>query len=187
MCFGIALGALVILSLVVAAHTARAQNPPAEKVIHNFRPATGYYPRGMTRDAAGNLYVATLNGGSNASCVRGCGNILKVSPSRVATELYAFISGTPKTSPAPFGPTLGAKGILYGVTAGGGHYKVGSVLELAPSGTEKTLHNFDPATGDGYYPSSGLTVDVTGNLYGATATGGGTIGCKGEAVASLTR
>src|SRR5580658_4751020 len=64
MCFGIALGALIIMSLVGAPHTVSAQNATAESLVYNFVPATGYEPTGLIHDATGNLYVATDYGGS---------------------------------------------------------------------------------------------------------------------------
>jgi uncharacterized repeat protein (TIGR03803 family) len=172
MCFGIALGALVIMSLVGVAPTVRAQNAPAMKVVYNFRQATGYYPTGVIRDTAGNLYVATRNGGTNGYCLRGCGTILRVSPSGGATVLYAFPPGSPNAGPTPNGLTLDAKGILYGVTVGGGHFQVGSVFKLAPSGTEKTIYNFQKSGEGGYLPNSSLTIDSAGNFYGVTYFGG---------------
>jgi uncharacterized repeat protein (TIGR03803 family) len=180
MCFGIALGALMILSLAGAVHTVRAQDPPAEKVAYSFRPVTGYYPTGVIGDPAGNLYVATDYGGSDESCIRGCGNILKVSPSGQATELYAFTHGSPKNKygPIPTGLTRDAKGIFYGTTGGGGRYGLGSVFKLTPSGDEGTLHSFGSGT-DGAGPSRGPTIDSAGNLYGTTQFGGGSANCLG--------
>jgi uncharacterized repeat protein (TIGR03803 family) len=173
-CVGTALGALVILSLAGVAHTVRAQDPAAEKVVFNFRPLIGYFPSGVIRDAAGNLYVATSLGGSNGNCVDGCGNILKLNhPDGRATVLYTFTS-VGGEYPGPSVLTRNASGNLYGTTDQGGQYESGSVFELTSAGVEKTLHTFDPETGDGQYPYSGLTMDSTGNLYGATLYGGGT-------------
>jgi uncharacterized repeat protein (TIGR03803 family) len=185
--FGIALSALIILIVVGAALTVRAQNTPAEKVIYNFKPATGYFPTGVIRDAAGNLYVATDEGGSNGSCVRGCGNILKVSPTGGPTPLYTFEPGAPKSGPGPTGLIRDSTGILYGATASGGHFLGGSIFKLAPSGVEKTIYNFDPSTGDGYFPDSAMTMDSAGNLYGATQFGGGTNGGGYGTIYKVTR
>jgi uncharacterized repeat protein (TIGR03803 family) len=177
--FGTALGALIVLSLVAVAHTVRAQSPAAEKVVYNFRPATGYYPTGVINGTAGNLYVATMEGGSNQRCTGGCGNILKLSPPGKATELYAFTPGVANSAPDPVGLTRDTKGVLYGTTFQGGRFSRGSVFKLAPSGVQKTLHNFDPTAGDGYYPGSGVSIDSAGNLFGTTGFGGGT-GCGGD-------
>jgi uncharacterized repeat protein (TIGR03803 family) len=181
LCFGIALGGLVILSLVGVANTVRAQDPATEKVVFNFRLTTGYYPTGVVRDPTGNLYVATIEGGSNQTCDGGCGDILKVSPSGQSTELYAF---TGNGSPHPIALTRDAQGILYGVTSGGGHYGDGSVFKLTPSGKEGILHSFD-YPGDGYAPSSGVTIDSEGNLYGVTE-GGGLAACECGTIYKVT-
>jgi uncharacterized repeat protein (TIGR03803 family) len=179
-CFGVVLGALVIMSLVGVAHTVRAQSLATEKVIYNFAPATGDIPTGVVSDPSGNLYVATKEGGSNQSCNEGCGNILKLIPPGQAKQLYAFPPGVGNQAPEPFGAlTRDAAGNLYGVTGAGGRYNSGSVFKLTPSGVEGILYSFDRySQTEGDAPSSGVTIDSEGNLYGATSYGGGT-GCDG--------
>jgi uncharacterized repeat protein (TIGR03803 family) len=172
-CFGIALGALVILSLLGVSHTARAQNPAAERVVYNFATATGYYPTGVINGTAGSLYVATGEGGSNQECTDGCGNILKLSPPGKVTVLYTFTPGVGTGGPDPFGLTRDSQENLYGVTLQGGHYAKGSVFELTSSGAEKTLHSFG-GVGDGFDPYGAVTIDSAGNLYGNTSFGGET-------------
>jgi uncharacterized repeat protein (TIGR03803 family) len=179
MCCGIALATLIILPFIGMGHNAHAQNAPAESVVYSFATATGAYPTGVVRDAVGNLYVATEEGGSNQSCDVGCGNILKLSFPGGATELYAFMPTATGSAPFPVGAlTRDAKGNLYGATESGGKLDQGSVFKLTPSGMEGTVHSFDAAAGDGYAPSSGVTIDSAGNLYGVTPYGGG-IGCGG--------
>jgi uncharacterized repeat protein (TIGR03803 family) len=180
MCFAIVAGALLILTLAGVPRAVRAQNPAAEKVIFNFTPAAGYSPIGITNGTAGNFYVATQLGGNNQSCADGCGNILRISPSGKATELYAFTPGPDNGAPTPIGALIrDANGVLYGVTGRGGRFGWGSVFKVSLSGAEKTLYNFDTAAGDGYQPESGVTIDSEGNLYGTTYFGGGA-GCEGQ-------
>lgn len=66
-------------------------------------------------------------------------------------------------------------GNLYGTTWGGGAQGDGTVFEMtyaAGSGwTDTVLYSFDTA-GDGGNPYAGLIFDSSGNLYGATSSGG---------------
>jgi uncharacterized repeat protein (TIGR03803 family) len=179
MCIGIALGALIILSLAGVAHTVRAQNTSAEKVVYNFTTVTGYFPTGVIRDAAGNLYVATDEGGSNQDCTNGCGNILKLDPRGKSTVLYTFPVVPPDNAPDSSTLVRDASGNLYGATTYGGQYAWGSVFELTSSGVEKTLYAFTGGN-DGYYPTGGVTRDSAGNFYGTTIFGGETGNCGGS-------
>jgi uncharacterized repeat protein (TIGR03803 family) len=62
------------------------------------------------------------------------------------------------------------------VTTEGGVNKGGVAFQLehtAEGWKEHVLHSFPASRGDGYPPSSGLTLDASGNLYGITEQGGG--------------
>jgi uncharacterized repeat protein (TIGR03803 family) len=180
-CFGIALGALVILSLAGVVHTVRAQNPPSEKVLYNFRPSTGWYPSAaIARDSAGNIYGTTIEGGANRqSCGggEGCGNIFKISPTGQQTILYTFTSSLRGDGIGSNGVILDGGGNLYGSTQGGGSSEEGTVFELTSSGSYSVLHTFTGGTKDGYEPGAVVVMDSAGNLYGSTVAGGGT-GCS---------
>jgi uncharacterized repeat protein (TIGR03803 family) len=69
-------------------------------------------------------------------------------------------------------------GNLYGTTKGGGTYGVGTVYELSPPApgsttwTKTTLYSFQSYGTTGNIPSSDLTIDSTGALYGTTYVGG---------------
>lgn len=71
-----------------------------------------------------------------------------------------------------------ASGNLYGATEGGGTYGVGTIFELSPPAqaggawTMTTLYNFQSYGGDGITPSSELTMDSAGALYGTAYVGG---------------
>jgi uncharacterized repeat protein (TIGR03803 family) len=175
------LAALAMFCLIGGGNTIHAQNPPAEKVLYNFAPATGYYPGGLALDGAGNLYTATYYGGSNRGCIFGCGSVLKLSrPYGNPEALYTFTySGYDGQGPTPAGLTRDANGNLYVPTTYGGrdHYP-GSVFKVTPSGAAGTLYSFQ-AGEDGYNPNSAVTIDSDGNLYGTTEFGGGT-GCGGQ-------
>ena len=71
-------------------------------------------------------------------------------------------------------------GNLYGSTTLGGDIKCmsgngcGVVFQLTPSGAgwgHNTLYTFEDGS-DGAVPAGGVILDASGNLYGATATGG---------------
>jgi uncharacterized repeat protein (TIGR03803 family) len=80
-----------------------------------------------------------------------------------------------KDGGGPFAPVVrDAQGNLYGTTWGGGTYGYGTVFELMPSSggrwIETLLHSFCAEHGclDGSLPVAGLTLDPTGNIYGAS-------------------
>jgi uncharacterized repeat protein (TIGR03803 family) len=69
---------------------------------------------------------------------------------------------------------FGSAGQLYGTTQVGGTSEHGTIFQLVSgqSGwSETTLYNFQNRN-DGATPVGGLIVDSSGNLYGATASGG---------------
>ncbi len=117
---------------------------------------------GLALDAAGNLYGTATRGGKY-----GFGNVFELSP--VAghgwkfSVLYAFKGENDGTTPA-FGVILDSAGNLYGVNSQ-------TVFELSPvagGGWKHTvLHVFQ-----GLQSLVGVTLDASGNLFGATADGG---------------
>jgi uncharacterized repeat protein (TIGR03803 family) len=153
-----------------------------ETILHSFpikATSDGYEPIGMVIDGAGNLYGTTLFGGDGQYCVEddGCGTVFELSPGAngVWTEsiLYNFCSQpscadgiTPLV-----GPTLGPGGSLYGVAGN-------TAFQLTPGSggwTLNALYTFcpiEPGCTTGSQPSSSLTMDGRGNLYGETSTGG---------------
>jgi uncharacterized repeat protein (TIGR03803 family) len=83
--------------------------------------------------------------------------------------------GTDGTYPVA-GLIFDGTGNLYGTTAFGGTYDLGTVFELTPAvgggWAEKVLHSFGGSGSDGIEPQSSLLIDGAGNLYGTC--GGGT-------------
>jgi uncharacterized repeat protein (TIGR03803 family) len=128
----------------------------------------------LTLDQAGNLY------GSIGPGKYGKGAATELSPGSdgwTGTYLYSFcpkfgcLDGDEPDSPLIWD----ASGNLYGTTIGGGKGQGGVAFELEHNSDgwkEHVLHNFPASTGDGFPPSSGLTLDKAGNLYGTTLQGG---------------
>jgi uncharacterized repeat protein (TIGR03803 family) len=85
--------------------------------------------------------------------------------------LYRFQGGNDGGGPAA-DLIRDAAGNLYGTTVGGGTQGNGVVFQLAPDGTETTLHSFAGGS-DGSLPKAGLISDRQGVLYGTTESGGG--------------
>jgi uncharacterized repeat protein (TIGR03803 family) len=135
---------------------------------------------GVVRDAAGNLYGTTSEGGSYGY---GYGTVFKVDTNGKETVLHSFAGGA--DGAAPYAELiLDDAGNLYGTTSIGGTgacyvngYQVGcgTVYEIDSSGKEIVLYSFMNGS-DGSYPSTGLVRDAKGNLYGTTVLGSGT-GC----------
>jgi uncharacterized repeat protein (TIGR03803 family) len=166
---------------VIATSVATAQ----EQVLYSFN-SDGVYGinpySSLIFDAAGNLYGTTYAGGS-ATCSAGqagCGTVFELSPDGDGgwseKVLYAFpSSGYDGAAPAA-GLVFDAFGNLYGTTPAGGYTGYGTVFELSPetdgSWTERVLHRFDYNGKDGTQPYTALSIDASGNLYGATRAGG---------------
>jgi uncharacterized repeat protein (TIGR03803 family) len=86
------------------------------------------------------------------------------------TVLHSFPGGSDGGNPQA-GLIADSAGNLYGTTFNGGASNYGAVFKLTPGGTEKVLYSFTGGS-NGNNPSSGLTADSTGNLYGTTFYGG---------------
>lgn len=131
----------------------------------------------LSMDPSGNLYGTTAGGGS-----RGMGAVFELSPQSDGTYSFSILhsfSGSDGYVPE-YGVTLDSHGNLYGTTSQGGRgrsicsYGCGVVFELSPSGgtwLETVLLEFDGVVG--YYPSSPISIDKFGNLYGTFQEGGG--------------
>lgn len=172
-----------------------------ESVLYRFQGGSdGANPQAsLIADSAGNLYGTTTYGGGSALCVvfagkpAGCGTVFKLSrnPSGVWTEsvLYSFQGGSDGAEPFA-GLVMDSKGNLYGTTGYGGDsqcsaFGCGAVFQLTPptsqggSWTETLLYSFQGGN-DGSGPQGNLVFDHSGNLYGTTTVGGGSVNCSGN-------
>jgi uncharacterized repeat protein (TIGR03803 family) len=137
----------------------------------------GYGPVGdVTFDHSGNLYGATLLGGTG-SCDNeplSCGVVFTMrAPVLQWQESVIYYFGQDGYQPHS-GVLFDTSGNMFGTTVAGGANGFGVVYELTQSGgswTPSTLYSFT-GQNDGYHPVAGLIRDVAGNLYGSTAGGG---------------
>jgi uncharacterized repeat protein (TIGR03803 family) len=150
-------------------------------VLHNFcsQPncSDGNTPYGsLTKDASGNIYGTAQFGGINSI---GGGTVFKLDSAGNYTVLYKFCSLANCTDgEQPFAGLIeDASGNLYGTTSLGGAYNSGTVFKLDSAGNYTVLYNFcsQANCADGWGPYAGLIEDASGNLYGTTFWGGGTI------------
>jgi uncharacterized repeat protein (TIGR03803 family) len=146
-----------------------------EKVLYSFTGgADGGSPyAGLTFDQAGNLYGATVAGGTGKG-----GTAFQLTPSQgswTLNTLYSFAGNKGSLTGGPFGKLiLDSAGNLYGATSGDGIYGVGSAFKLSPGSggwTYTSLHDFTGGL-DGGNPRSYLVFDKNGNLFGTAAVGG---------------
>ncbi len=152
-----------------------------ETIFHHFGsvPNDGLSPlAGVVRDAKGNLYGTTSDGGTHLCSVRNhCGTIFEITSKGQYKTLYDF-SGGAHDGWYPEGElALDAAGNLYGSTVNGGSGNCprgcGTIFKLTPSGNIAYLRFLKPTDGSGVFGK--LLMDATGNLYG-NAAGGGTNG-----------
>ncbi|MBV9991985.1 MAG: hypothetical protein JOZ72_11925 [Alphaproteobacteria bacterium] len=158
-----------------------------EHVLHVFTGLNGDGRApvgGVVLDAKGNLYGATLAGGTyDQRCFNGCGTAYELVKrdkwAMTVLHQFDFDNGS-----APHGGPLAidAKGNLFGTTAqgglgGAGLPGYGTVFELKhkKSGFQfGVLHFFCAGGGcaDGSEPLGAVSLDAAGTLYGITNTGG---------------
>lgn len=133
-------------------------------VLHSFAGGDDgqYSYASLVRDANGNLYGTTYEGGGITNdCPNGCGTIFEVTPAGTETVLHRFgyTDGFPL-----YGLIRDGKGNLYGVTR--------LVFKLTPAGNLIVLYTWSYPYVNGAFPVGELVRDTAGNLYGATYYGG---------------
>jgi uncharacterized repeat protein (TIGR03803 family) len=162
-----------------------------KETVFIFPGCCGSYPQGggpeteLVQDKAGNLYGATLYGGSGGgpNCGNfGCGTIFKLDTNGNETVLHNFV-GTDGSRPR--GGLIGdATGNLYGTALYGGDLSrcggegCGTVFKLDTAGKLTVLYQFEGGS-DGAQPIGNLARDSKGNLYGNTYEGGSS-DCVGD-------
>ena len=143
-----------------------------ETVLHSFRrnAQDGGFPlSGLIRDAAGNLYGTTYQGGPHDN-----GTVFKLDTAGNETILHNFWLLETNNGAYPGGSLLmDAAGNLYGTTEIGGFLGggAGTVFKIDTAGNFTLLHQFTGGAG-GATPVATLIMDAEGNLYGVTLFGG---------------
>lgn len=126
----------------------------------------GVQPQGVLRDAAGNLYGTTVNGGDyNFGAVYELENKDNAF-TEVVLHSFDYSDGAHPVS----GLIADASGNLYGTSYGGA--SGGTVFELSRSAngwTFNVLYNSQPGHASSL---QGLAIDTAGNLYGVGYAGG---------------
>jgi uncharacterized repeat protein (TIGR03803 family) len=140
-----------------------------ERVLYAFAgPPDGQFPVAtLIRDAVGNLYGTTFQGGFYGTG----GTVFKIDSAGKETVLHSFNLGTGDGGIPYGGVVRDEAGNLYGMTSTGGDAFGGTIFEISATGSETVLYSFTGGT-DGYIPESGLVRDAMGNLYGTTEQGG---------------
>jgi uncharacterized repeat protein (TIGR03803 family) len=128
----------------------------------------GYYPAGLVQATNEDFYGTTVYGGAN-----GFGTVFKITASGALTTLYSFcaVGSYPNCTDGAWpyaGLVQATNGDFYGTTSSGGAAKDGTLFKITPSGTLKTLYNFDSPGG----PHAALVQGTDGNLYGTAGSGG---------------
>jgi uncharacterized repeat protein (TIGR03803 family) len=159
---------VTLLAVTSVLPTLRPAHAQTYTILYTFKgEQDGAGPTGgLLRDAQGNLYGTTFQGGRYSYR----GTAFKLSALHKLAVLYSFLDGYGAN---PFaGLVEGEHGAFYGTTLYGGAYGLGTVFALDKNGYERALHSFSGNSGDGEYPEAGLVLDGAGNVYGTTLYAG---------------
>ena len=152
----------------------------SEKVLYAFQGgADGVNPEApVILDKSGNLYGTTVYGGDTA-CAQGygCGEVFELMPAGngiwTKSTLHAF-TDTPDGHAPSAGLTFDKAGHLFGTTSNGGSAGTGCLFELVSQmggWHESVVYSFTNGN-DGGYPSTPVTIDSKGHLFGTASFGG---------------
>jgi uncharacterized repeat protein (TIGR03803 family) len=163
-----------LLAMLILA-SAGAFAGPGENTLYTFSGgADGAWPdAGVIVGPDGAFYGVTQYGGANTF-----GTVFRVAQNSDGTWSETVIYNFTDTNDGagPIGQiAFDAAGNIYGTTAFGKPYEVGTVFELTPGedGTySSTLLYAFTGGADGKQPLGGVVLDKAGNIYGTTQLGG---------------
>jgi len=130
----------------------------------------GANPRGtLVRDAAGTIYGTTSGGNSSRT---DAGTVFAIHPNGTPLTTINFQGTASGQGGAPWaGMVSDSRGNLFGTTESAGANGQGTVFEIvAGTTTISTLYDFTGGT-DGKNPTTRLTIDANGNIFGTTNGG----------------
>jgi uncharacterized repeat protein (TIGR03803 family) len=149
--------------------------------LYSFHGSDGFIPdAGLLRDAAGNLFGTTVEGGKSTKVcggiqAGGCGVVFKLDKMGKEAVLHKFTGNPDGYFPEAL-LVEDSAGTLYGTTVAGGVHGSGTVFKIDKTGKETVLHNF-AGKPDGALPYPGVIRDAASNLYGVTSDGGTGTAC----------
>jgi uncharacterized repeat protein (TIGR03803 family) len=136
--------------------------------LHSFDGKNGFMPMaGLLRNARGDLFGTTAEGGDN-SCFPGgygCGTVFRLNGSTGKETVLHKFTGNPDGMFSEALLVQDKAGNLYGTTYVGGDQDLGVVFKIDKTGKETVLYNFGGGA-EGCHPYPGLTLDAAGSLYG---------------------
>jgi len=162
--------AILLITVMLASPTAQSQT---YTLLYSLRGGKdGSFPYGkLARDAKGNLYGTTSEGGIAE------GTVFRIAAAGEGAVLYRFEAKPDGRMPRA-GLVADTAGNGYGTTLEGGTEGYGTIYKLDHRTAKETvLHSF-AAIGDGKFPYAGLTVDAANTFYGTTSSGGESFSCK---------
>jgi uncharacterized repeat protein (TIGR03803 family) len=138
-------------------------------VVHHFSGGSddGAAPWGSLIQSGDLLYGMTRSGGTSNR-----GTLFAFDITSNTVDILHSFAGGPADGATPLGSLLKSGNLLYGTTAQGGDSNAGTIFAYDPlTSAETVLHDFAFTADNGAAPVGSL-IEIQGQLYGTTASGG---------------